>query len=277
MSTSKHALLVVALLALGFANPAAAQFGEPPTFPEPGAGQDWLEEAAAAIIPTQKVLTGMRVTDHVSGRLLDDIYYDEVPVDDIDSLDPAANDDGIWPDLVANDGTYSNFSESNEFLGPESNGIKQRLIRMIESAEELDPLEFFMIPVASVDSYSPSDYLVEEEQKQKMPSYLEQEEARDSKILEWNSLFLRDYRIDPKSPISEFWPLYVPRPPQMPRSEPPEGFSAAFLDTLEAAEGQEAEGGTTTPRPSGLTNYSSNQVNYGAGGSGGPPPGYQQY
>ena len=207
--------------------------------------------------PKAKILTGARVTDRVTEQLLDDVYYQEIEEANLVNLDPPVRDDGVWPDLEDGDEIYTNFTESDEYLGPESHALKQRIIRMIESAEELTPLEFYLLPAAATEPFSQLDL------------YIDKEKERDDLIAEWIMKFLKEYRQDPNDPHSEFWPLYVPRAPIRPSSVVPDNFQPRYLDEIrEAAEAAEAEQQQST-RGTGRAGGRGGRGGMGGGGGGG--------
>ncbi|MBN1516440.1 hypothetical protein JXA32_07705 [Candidatus Sumerlaeota bacterium] len=194
---------------------------------EPRLGrEDWR-----AMLSTRKtVLTGARVQDRITHKLLDDVYYIRVTDDEFNQMVPLPSDDGEWPDLTANDKIYSNFDQTDKYLSPESNQLKLRVIRMIELAENLGPLDFYGVHAAATDPFST------------LPNYYVEEENRDKKIREWVDQFLKDYRREPDNPDStDFWPLYVPEPPRKPYMAAPESFDALYLDRSEESQQEMTE------------------------------------
>jgi hypothetical protein len=191
----------------------------------------------------EKVLTGRRVVDAITKKLLDDVYYDQIPQSRFGELERMPRDDGVWPDLLKDDSIYSNFEViENQYIGFESNELKKTTIRVLTAAEKLSPQKFFLLNVTATDPYST------------LPFNLDKEEERDRKIEEWNRKFLNKYRKNPADPMSSFLPLYVPRPPDFPYSDPPAGFvymTAAQLAQQQAAgaAGGLAPGGVGAPGP----------------------------
>ena len=77
---------------------------DPPVYPTP------VPTPTPPPPPTSQILTGTRVRDRVTEKLLDDVYYQEVLDSDLDTMDPPVHDDGVWPDLEEDDGIFTNLS-----------------------------------------------------------------------------------------------------------------------------------------------------------------------
>ena len=160
-----------------------------------------------------KVLTGERVSDRITGKVLDDIYYKDVNREELEETVPVPRDDGFWPDLLADDGIYSNFKETNKFLSPETVELKKAVIQLIIGAEKSSLHEFYLIPVFAKSEYS------------FVPSEILFAEAKDQKLLEWIDKYLFKFRITKEDLASAHYPMYVPRPPSFPKADPPVGFN----------------------------------------------------
>jgi len=171
--------------------------------PIPGQGAP-LAAPAAPPVKQILVLTGVKVTCHVTNQLLEDIHYEYRP----ESEKGQFYDDGTHGDLVPNDNIYTNYTENNLVLSPEANRLKLIYMRMLQICEETNPLDFFRIPVATEEPLTP------------LPRMSDQENDRDKTFLEeWHKRFLELYRIDSENPKSDFFPIFVPNPPR--RSETP--------------------------------------------------------
>lgn len=169
---------------------------------------------AATPIPTIKVLVGKRVYDAVTGALLEDAMVVPVRVTEQDQY----FDDGIHDNGIAGDGIRGNVvTVKDQYIGAETNGIKNRLIRVVRDSEAMTPMEFFRHHVATIDP---------RESNPEIPNLLTLERQRDELLQDWNNKFLADYRIEKDNPQSEFYQLYVPKPPRPPQFRPPAGYVA---------------------------------------------------
>ncbi len=166
-----------------------------------GAG---LGEQPEILQPTITVVRGTYVRDAVTGSLLD------VPelTQDYDSQRASYSNDGqALGDLFADDEIWSDLETlDDDFIGPETHSYILRYINMLRLLDEMDPLEFAGVGVASPDPVS------------SLPHLDGYEEHQDNKVEEWNERFLRVFRLS--DPItrdvtarSEFYPVYVPPPP----------------------------------------------------------------
>lgn len=187
----------------------------PGTMAAPGAaGPGQPMQAVATPLPTIKVLVGKRVTCSVCGALLEDAYQLDVLLTQQDNY----QDDGIVDNGIPNDGIRGNVETiKNVYIGPECNTVKNQLVNLVRHAERLTPHEFYRYHVMSLN---PSD------SRPDMPNMLEKEQQRDESLRDWNNKFLADYRVDKNDPKSEFYQLYVPDPPQVPRYPVPPGYVA---------------------------------------------------
>jgi hypothetical protein len=178
-------------------------------FGAPTAGTAPTMAAPVAAPPPRRilVLTGERVTCHVMGTLLEDIHYEYVPEDEKNSY----YDDGVnGGDLLADDNIWTNYTERNDVLSPDANHLKLIYMRMLERVADMNPIEFFGIPVASEEPLSP------------LPRISNQERDRDETFLRrWHAQFLALYRQDSEDPLSDFYPIFVPGPPPPPDSPAP--------------------------------------------------------
>jgi hypothetical protein len=197
-----------------------------------------------SIVPTggddeekMSVVTGERVKDAITNQLLDDAYVKQVP------LSERANyyDDGTHGDLIPNDGQFTNVTMREDVIGQSNQRIKERLIKALMVAESYDPLEFFRLTLASTeernnlprnrswmlvpDPKGGPGYVLQERPVEKpveVPNYRKKLMARDSRIKnDWAFRFLQEYRKNKDSLTSEFYPMYIPQPPQPPMVEPP--------------------------------------------------------
>ena len=259
----------------GFQNPGGFDIGDTATV------------ITETVTNNTTVLTGSRIQCKITRRLLEDVFYKEVPLTDVSDLSPEPKDDGEWPDLVAGDGIYSNWDQSDEYLSPEAHEVMMRIIRMIELAEELNPLEFYGVIAATTDPHAPKG-------PDQLPIYMEEEKSRDEKITEWADSFLKEYRKDPNEFVnntdekgkielsnvnSEFWPLYVPRPPELPSIEMPEGFDPLYFQRPEeeikaladAYKEANPDSGRTVTGPNGEISTTGDSLFSGPDGSGRTP------
>jgi len=173
---------------------------------QPGMGQPQPAKPAPSPVKKILVLTGERVRCHVMGTLLEDIHYEYRP----ESEKGEFYDDGTHGDLQAGDNIWTNYTERNDVLSPEANYLKKIYLRMMELCEDMNPLEFFRIPVATDEPLSP------------LPQLTDKERDRDETFLrQWHQQFLALYRQDPDDPMSDFYPIFVPSPPQPPSDVPP--------------------------------------------------------
>ena len=165
---------------------------------------------------------GQRVRCAVCGTLLEDVRRAQVP--EIVAK-TQFHDDGTHGDTEAGDGEYTNITEQNdEFLGPECNALKQRLLSLLHYCEDTDSLQFFRLYATTTEPIS------------QITKSRYEEQERDAKLKEWNERFLRMFRKNPDDPTSGFYPLYVPIPPKTPEAPMPPGFNPILAEQLREEE-----------------------------------------
>ncbi len=200
----------------------------------PGGAAETLDP----VIPKEKVMAGTRVRDHITGELLDDPHEQLVPASEQTNF----YDDGTHGDIEAGDGKFSLVDVRDDVLGEGTQRAKEQLVRALVVAENLSPLEFYGFTLMSTELHAPyrpksSWKLVPDpeggpgltlaqvpvERPKDVPDYREWVGRKDDKVKEdWADRFLKSYRINPDSLESEFYPLYIPNPPQPPQVEPPD-------------------------------------------------------
>jgi uncharacterized membrane protein YgcG len=221
-------------------------------------------------------LTGQKIEDHVTRLLLEDIHFEHVP----ESRKGEFYDDGTHGDLVAGDNIWTNYTTINEVLSPESNYLKLVYLRMLELTEDMNPIEFFGIPVATDEPLSP------------LPKLSDNERDRDETFMrQWHQRFLALYRQAADDPKSDFYPIFVSSAPNKPDVPAPAAeifFPNAFrvdgfiLQTVESAvqpalepprnanaTGSQYSQSGTSGRSGGGSSYGGGGSRRGSGGSGG--------
>lgn len=248
-------------------------------------------EATPTPVPLIRVLVGERVYCAVTGALLEDA----VPLD-VSALEQEKYlDDGIHDNGIAGDGIRGNVeTKRDQYIGADANLIKNQLINVIGNAEALEPN-------ASIDYRSlrgqlagdpsagflqpPSDraklremnesetqnvmrfyglhvgVINPEEARPGMPNLLELGRQRDEALRDWNNKFLADYRVDKNDPRSEFYQLYVPKPPELPKYPVPPGYQPPQV----RGTGQPGQTGPGVGGPAGAPNIYNGDPVIGAG------------
>jgi hypothetical protein len=220
-----------------------------PTAPQPVAPAAPGAVATPTPIPTIKVLVGRRVYCAVCGTLLDDAYYLTVPATDKDKY----FDDGIHDNGVAGDDIRGNVETiKDKYIGPECNDLKKRLIAAIRGAENL-----YRPPIGEAAKEAYFVYEPEADRRKRLeidaqrvadeastmlffgyhicslnpvsdnpmfPNILEKEKQRDELLRDWNNKFLAAFRTDKNDPQSDFYQIYVPEAPALPRYPFPPGY-----------------------------------------------------
>ncbi len=230
----------------------------------PGAGaapseapRQWVAAPAPGTGPTPTptpvmvmVIGGQRVRCAVCGALLEDVRRAQVP--EIVAK-TQFYDDGTHGDIEAGDGEYTNITERNdEFLGPDCNALKERLLSLLRYCEEADSLQFFRLYATTTEPIS------------QITKSRYEEQERDAKLKEWNERFLRMFRKNPDDPTSGFYPLYVPIPPETPGAPMPPGFNPILAEKQREEEERQQQQAATADRWSGAR---------GGGVTGGPAGG----
>jgi uncharacterized membrane protein YgcG len=202
-----------------------AAMGGPPAAAGAGAAQpsQWVAAPAPGQGPTPTptpvmvtVIGGNRVRCAVCGALLEDVRKGQVP--EIEAK-TKYYDDGTHGDVEAGDGEYTNIVEiDHKYIGPECNAVKERLLSLLRYCEDTDSLHFFGLYATTTE---PISQITKER-------YEEQE--RDAKLKEWEERFLRMFRKNPDDPTSDFYPLYVPLPPEKPTVPIPPGFDPILAE-----------------------------------------------
>ncbi|MCX7020064.1 MAG: hypothetical protein WCK47_06170 [bacterium] len=165
-------------------------------------------------VPTIQVLVGKRVYDAVTGAIIEDAMQLTVPESDKDKY----YDDGSRDNGVAGDNIRGNVETiRGKYISPETNAIKNRMITVVRKADVISPLHFSGYYVVSAGAGR---------DKPDVPTWLELEKERDEFARDWNNKFLANYRADKNDPRSEFFQIYVPEPPQIPKYPVPYGYTS---------------------------------------------------
>ncbi len=199
-----------------------------------------VKNAVQKILKKQiTVISGTRVTDALTGELLDDAR--EIRVDEDKKSEYF--DDGTHGDLVAGDGKYTKVEEIEGVIGPNNQRIKEQLIQALYEASRLDAREFYGHTLMSTDhstrpernmrwalTDAPENRVgfriseIATERTVEVPSFWEEEKSRDLKIAGpngWARTFLDEFRVEKGGLTSSFYTPYVPNPPTIPKIPPP--------------------------------------------------------
>ncbi len=173
----------------------------------------------------KEAVKGQRVEDAYINRtspneplILDDVRRIKITEDELDQYSDAGND--IMGDSVANDGFYTNTlpPSKNDFMGAQSFYSLSRKMDLLVGAQKMNVLDYFGLTAASTDRLS------------SLPNALDLVQRRDREIYRvneagitsgWVDSFLANYRVRQDDLGSDFFPLYVPRPPEPPAIPPP--------------------------------------------------------
>lgn len=123
-------------------------------------------------------------------------------------------DDGkTGNDAVAGDSTFTNITiSSGEYISPEEQAIKSKLIQTLDYMSRLDPMDFFHVPVATSEPLS------------SLPKEIELEKKMDDTLRKWIVQLLTPYQR--KTETGEtFIPAYLPPPPRAPEVPLPSNFA----------------------------------------------------
>ncbi len=194
--------------------------------------RDAANRAVEIILPlfqkekTYPAYSGQRIYDAVSYRRNpnDPIILDTVRRLDISEEERNSeqySDDGeTLGDFEANDGVYARIlpNSVNEYIGGESRWALGRTITLLSITQELDPLQFFGLPILATNRHSRLPQLRDRIAQQDEKVY-DVDEA--DKLSGWSDTYLKDFRVDRDSPSSRFFSLYIPKPPAPPVGAPP--------------------------------------------------------
>ena len=154
---------------------------------------------------TYQAIKGKRTYDAVSYKtkkaeatILDDLTKVEISEKEKEDY----SDDGITlGDFIEGDEIFSRIysPSTKDYIGNETNRYLRRNIGALVHSQEMDPLYFFGIVMV------PSD------------SLRKIESQKNEKIKDWSVRFVKDFKKDEDN----FFELYVPSPPEMPKVEIP--------------------------------------------------------
>ncbi|MBI5154879.1 hypothetical protein HZA57_06550 [Candidatus Poribacteria bacterium] len=163
-------------------------------------------------LPKVSALYGTRIYCRVTGEMLNDAHEVQISA----AFKNQYYDDGVHGmDAVANDLKFTNVSVRRDVMSPEAGLVRTRVIRALETAELLEPHDFFNVRVASTDPLAD------------VPKMLQLEQDRDEKLKTWAEHFLRDFRVDPDGTDQgnwDFYETYLVPPPRVPESLIPASF-----------------------------------------------------
>ncbi len=194
--------------AMGGFDPAMGGFGmDPWGFGQFGQQQDMMPEPEP---DTLVAWGGERIFCHRTGIMLQDAREIRILAEHAG----AYYDDGeTGHDAVAGDNIYTNITISREWVSPEAQLVRTRLIRALELAEELDEREFALLPIATTEPRNP------------FPKMQDLAIEKDMRLRNWIDTFLREYRIEPGDLDSEMYMTYLPVPPRAPNIPMPANFT----------------------------------------------------
>ena len=188
----------------------------------------------AIVEPTFKAYVGRRVRDAVTKELLDDPQLIWIPESEtVDFFD-----DGnimVSGDLIEGDEEFAKVEFVADVVGQTTQRIKERTIQALNQADMLDPVEFYGFTLMSTDAMSrparksrwqiiddPDGGIgfrlaeLPTEKEVDVPKYRDWLEKKDTRLTNWATEFLSEYRVDSEDLTSEFYPLYIPQPPPPP-------------------------------------------------------------
>lgn len=196
--------------------------GFPGEFPG-GVGMQ-LTPTPTPFIKMVTVLQGKRIKCMIPTcqQVLEDARYEKLPEAVVLAQPDRYFNDGTHGDLDANDEIFSNVEEESNWLCPKCNMLKEYTIALLSYANSLTPLQFFQLIATTGELIStvPRD-MVEEELKD---GVYYGKGITDEGIAGWVKNFLAQYRTDPNDLKSDFIPIYVPLPPEMPAEPLPPNF-----------------------------------------------------
>lgn len=196
--------------------------------------------AAAAAAPKITVITGTRIFDVVTGELIDDVIRKKRP----ETEKAEYFDDGTHGDLTPGDEVYTRVDgEKREALSASNQKVKEQLVSALRVAEAYTPVEFYGFSLMSTDRQEPVPrneawkvvkdpkgigYQLSEvpvDTPLQVPKFRDKLKEKDHTVKsDWSLRFLNDYRKKKDDLSSEFYPVYIPTPPQPPTSVPPVGW-----------------------------------------------------
>lgn len=210
-----------------------------PGFDDFGQFGEMIETVVEQEVPRITVITGTRVFDSISGRLIDDAVRMQVPETERDKY----YNDGTHGDMDPTDGIYTLVDEVDNVIGHANQRIKEQLIHALSAANNMSPLQFYGHTLMSNERHEmtsrdlawklvpnpdgPGLVLrqVPIEEPLVVPKYREKLAEKDSQIKDqWTDRFLMDFRIDRDDLRSEFYRMHIPRPPVPPAVRPPAGW-----------------------------------------------------
>lgn len=177
-------------------------------------GQQGFAPAAPAIAK-RKAWGGTRIKDARTGEILQDAKEIDVLETWIDNGEYV--NDGKTKNDGAVDDIYTNITVVSNRISPESAVVRSKLIRTLAYTENLSPMEFFQVRVATTEPLSP------------LPKVLDLETDRDKALSEWFETFLGDYFTEDENGDRILIPTYIPPPPRAPNIPLPLNFTPESL------------------------------------------------
>ncbi|MCC6546769.1 hypothetical protein IT570_06325 [Candidatus Sumerlaeota bacterium] len=193
-------------------------FGEPTgggnPFGDPYAG---LAPAAAYAAPaTLSAWGGERIVAHGTGQVLQDARVISI----LATAQGNYFDDGKnGNDATAGDNIYTNITINDDYISPEAQLVKTKIIQTLAYTSDQKAQTFFQVPVTSTEPTSP------------LPKVSELEERRDVKLTQWMTSPLAQFRVNPDDKESEFYPTYLPPPPRAPNIPLPVSFTPKKIES----------------------------------------------
>lgn len=203
----------------------------PPAFTPPGApGAGGFGTAVAGATGRLNAIGGERIKSRISGQLLQDARSLKIFASAVQNYyDDGSAEHG---DAVAGDQVYTNITEKTDVMAPDEFVAKSKLLNGLKAIEEMSPLDFTGVRVATQEPTST------------LPKLTDLEKERDDRLKAWADQFLRDYRVNPDQMTSPFLPVYMPLPPRAPDIALPAEFSPRWRPEETANELEGEDGGT---------------------------------
>lgn len=234
------------------ADPNANPFGGPPAGFQPGGGGNPFGGPAAfpgggnpfggpgggfapppirAPKVTNTALAGERVLDARTGEILQDAREIRILPEFTGAAGGRYSDDGqTFNDAVANDNIFTNITISRDYISPESQVVKTKLVQTLDYMSRLDPMSFFQVPVATTEPLSP------------LPKMVRLEADMDETLSKWLDQFLSQYQRKTEQGEA-FIPTFLPPPPRAPEVPLPANFSPRNPPEDATAQGGAVGGG----------------------------------
>ncbi len=157
-----------------------------------------VDEVEEVEVPKITVIEGDLIICRITGKVLEEPVKREVPITEQENYELLDEDEEIYGNITRIDDIY---------IGPAVNLYRRRIVDVVDQAMQMDALQFAGEFAASITDRSA------------LESRYDLELTQMDILTEFRDVELRQFRVNPDDPFSDFHPVYMPLKPLLPDEE----------------------------------------------------------